>query len=296
LQTYHLKWKREFLAKSIFYGLIIIALLWVVVPFLWLVVSSLKPASDIMRTEIRWIPKRITIDNYLWTFGIEKAGTPSAHGQTLNILVYLRNTLIIVLVTCVISIMFSLLGGYSLARFRFVGRTSIALSLLATQFFPVILILIPWYILMGKFHLIDSLWGLILTFSAVTVPFSTWMMRGFISTISPDLEECAMTDGCGRIGAFFRITVPLTLPGLVAVMLWICVIVWNAFLIPLVLCNTPRTKTVSVALSELIVFHGPANWGGIMAASVITSLFPMIIFMFIQKYMIGGMTVGAVKG
>lgn len=291
MQSQHLRRKRVF-SKSIFYVMIIFVLMLILAPYLWMVASSLKPAGDVMKIDIEWIPKKVTMEHYRWAFGIQA----EEGAATLNLGIYIRNTLIVVGGSCGIVIVAALLGGYSLARFKFVWRDTIALGLLLTQFFPMILMLIPWYILMSQLRLVDSLSGLILTMSAIMVPFSTWMMRGFILTVPPELEECAMIDGCGRVGAFFRITVPLTLSGVIAVALYICVMIWNEYLIPLVLCHTPKTKTISVAIGELIVFQGQMNWGGIMAAGVVTSMFPIIIFIFIQRYLIAGMTVGAVKG
>jgi len=231
----------------------------------------------------------------MWVFGIQEKGVARA-AETVGLGIYYRNTLIISLGASIVVAFLSTLGGYALARFRFPGRKSIALFLLATTFFPVILFLIPWYALMKRLYLLDTYPGLILSFTAMCMPFSTWMMKGFIASIPPSLEECAMVDGCGRVEAFFRVTVPLIYSGVVAVMLYTIVMSWNDYLVPLILCNTVNTKTIAIGLTELLTFYGKTNWGGLMAASVITALPVVIIFVFLQRQLVTGMTAGAVKG
>lgn len=281
--------------KICWYVVIAVFLVGILAPFVWMASTSLKPESDIMELEARWIPKRFTLNHYRWVFGIQKKGVARA-AETVGLGIYFRNTIIVSLGAGMAVAIISTLAGYALARFRFPARKGIALFLLSTTFFPAVLLLIPWYVLLNRLRLLDSLAGLILSFTAVCMPFSVWMMKGFIASIPPAMEECAMTDGCGRVGAFLRVTLPLTASGIVAVMLYTIVMSWNDFLIPLVVASSPKSKTIAIGLTELLTFYGKTNWGGLMAGSVITALPVVIIFVLLQRQLVSGMTAGAVKG
>lgn len=280
---------------SLTYITLVVCLLFVLIPFAWTVVSSLKLESDILETEVRWIPKTVTFEHYKWVIGMRTERVTET-AKTLGLLIAYRNTGIATVGTALLTVISAILGGYALSRFNFRGRIPISILVLSTALFPLVLMMVPWYLILKKLHLIDNLFGLVLTLSAFVTPFSVWMMKGFIGTIPPELEECAMIDGCTKVGAFMRVTLPLITSGVVAVVMYTVVMTWNAYLLPLIVCGSTNTKPISIILMELFSFYGRTYWGGLMAATVVTCLPVVVLFVFLQKQFVSGMTAGAVKG
>jgi len=278
----------------IIYIILIVVVIFVLFPYVWMVSTSFKEEQEIMAADFSWIPKKLVFKNYLWILGITAEGVSST-GQSIGLLKYLFNSAVLSISTIFPVAIVATFGGYSVSRFRYRGRKFLAMIILITTFFPIALFLIPWYQMLSLFHLIDNFFGLVLTFTAVCLPFSLWMMKGYIDTIPGAIEECALVDGCTRVQAFIRITIPLLQPGLVSVIAYTVVTCWNDFLIPSILTNTMKTKTISVGLQEMLTFFGKTNWGGLMAGSVVTALPIAIIFVLGQKQLISGMTGGSVK-
>jgi ABC-type glycerol-3-phosphate transport system permease component len=270
------------------------AVFFILFPYVWMISTSFKNEVEIMSNTFTWIPKKIVLKNYLWILGIQAEGVSST-GQSVGLLRYLANSAVLSLGTVVPVAFISTLAGYSISRYRFKGRKIISMLILSTTFFPVVLFLIPWYQLLSIMHLIDNLIGLILTFTALCMPFSLWMMKGYIDTIPAAIEECALVDGCNRLQAFCFVSVPLLGPGLVSVMAYTVVSCWNDFLIPAILTSTMKTKTISVGLTEMLTYFGKTNWGGLMAGSVVTALPVALVFIVLQRQLISGMTAGSVK-
>lgn len=272
-----------------------ICLLFVLIPFAWTIACSLKVETDILETSVRWIPKTPTLEHYKWVIGMK---TPRITGteKTLGLLVAYRNTAIATLGAVALTVITSTLGGYALSRFEFRGRSTIGIMILSTALFPLVLMLLPWYLILLKLRLLDTILGLILTLGALLTPFSVWMMKGFVASIPPELEECAMIDGCTKVGAFARVTIPLIASGVLAVVMYTVVMTWNAYLLPLVVTGSTDTKPVAIAIMELFGFYGRTYWGGLMAATVVTCLPVVVLFIFLQRHFVSGMTAGAVKG
>lgn len=281
--------------KVLVYGGLVVCLVYVVTPFLWTFVSSLKLERHILEMSVRWIPRAVTLDHYKWVLGFvtERVTTTS---KSVGLLGSYKNAAIATSGATFLVVILAILGGYALTRFDFPGRVPIAVLVLSTALFPVVLMIVPWYLILQRLGLIDTYLGLILSMSAFVTPFSVWLMKGFITSIPPSLEECAMMDGCSKLGAFVRVTLPLLGSGVAAVGMYTVVMVWNAYLIPLIVCGTKSTKPISIVLIELFSFYGRTYWGGLMAATVVTCIPVIVLFVFLQAHFISGMTAGAVKG
>ena len=209
-------------------------------------------------------------------------------------LTYFKNSIIISVGAVVVSVMFSCLAGYGVTRFRFKGKESFLGFILMTQMFPSIMLLIPYYKVLDMYGLKDSLVGMMCVYISFTIPFCSWMMVGFFRTIPLELDEAAIIDGCSRWKAFYKITLPMTLPGISSSAIYAFITAWNEYMFAQVLIISPELKTLPLGIAELNGFY-KILWNDLMAASVIASLPLIILFIFLQKYFISGLTAGAVK-
>ena len=254
----------------------------VLVPMLWMISTSVKIESETITIPPKWIPDNPTFDSYsrLWT--------------EYPFLTYFKNSIIIVIGAVVLSVFFSCLSGYGITRFKFKGKNSFLTFVLVTQMFPSIMLLIPFYKVLDLYGLKDSLLGMILVYTSFTIPFCTWMMVGFFRTIPLELDEAAIIDGCSRWKAFYKIVLPMTLPGISSVAIYSFITAWNEYMFAQVLITSPELKTVPLGIADLNGFY-KILWNDMMAASVIASLPLVILFIFLQKSFISGLTAGAVK-
>ena len=182
-----------------------------------------------------------------------------------------------------------------MARLNFPGKKALSIAYLAGMMFPPILIGVPVYVLFARLQLIDTFFGLILIYTSTTIPFSIWLLRGFFKSIPPSLDEAALVDGCNRIDAFFRVILPLSLPGLVVSALFSFLMAWNDTLFALILTNENMTVSVKM-LFWITGWYRSTFWPGIMAGGFLAILPPVVIFVVLQRRFIQGMTAGAVKG
>ena len=187
------------------------------------------------------------------------------------------------------------MAGYALSRFRFRGKAWVSLVLLLTQTFPLVMVIPPIYRIMGQLGLTDNLYGLIVIYTAFNIAFATFLMQSFFDGVPKDLEEAAMIDGCTRLMALRRIILPLTLPGMGATVAFVFTAAWSELLFALMLINSEDQKTFSVGL---LTFVGKfaVDWGQMMAASVMALIPVCLFFLFLQRYLVTGLTAGAVKG
>ncbi|MCL4515560.1 MAG: carbohydrate ABC transporter permease [Firmicutes bacterium] len=256
-------------------------------PYLWAVSTSLKPDGETQVYPPAWIPKQIEWSNYVYIWKV----VPLAR--------YFENTLIVSVISTLIAVVLALLGAYAFSRFRFRGKGALAVMLLATEMIPGTLFLIPYYMLFIAFSnftgipMVATYHGLILTYIAFSLPFAVWMLRGFFDAIPQDLEAAAEIDGCTKTQAFWRIAVPLILPGVVAVGVISFIHTWNEMLFASALTND-ATRTVVLGLTDYRnKFH--VNWNYVTAAGIVVSLPVLVIFTVLQKYIVSGLTAGAVK-
>jgi ABC-type glycerol-3-phosphate transport system permease component len=264
------------------YAILLLMTFLIIVPILWIISTSLKSPDAIWDTPIEVIPSEPTTENF----------------QTLWIshpfLQYLKNSLIVVSSATFISVAVSTFAGYGISRFKFRGRGAYMSFLLATQLFPSIMLLIPYYKIFMTLGLIDNISALVITYVSFTIPFCTWMMRGYFAGISKDLDQAAAIDGAGRIRVFTSVILPIAWPGVAATSIYAFIAGWNEYLFALSFINTDTKKTVSLGIGQLI---GEYNilWGELMAASLYALVPMIIIFIFFNRYLVSGLSAGAVK-
>ncbi|WP_108252532.1 carbohydrate ABC transporter permease [Planctomonas deserti] len=260
--------------------------LWLVLtlfPLYWIVVTAFKPTSDIYKFPLEYWPSTFSLENFAGLFSKANFGT------------YLVNSLIIATVSAAIVTVISLLSGYIIARFEFRARGAVILAFLVTQMIPAFIALGPLYQLMVSLGLVNDRTGLVFVYIAMCIPFSTIMLRGFFENVPDALEEAAMIDGCSRLGALFRILVPVMTPGIVAAFIFNFVSCWNELFLSVTLLTSDANKTVPTALNGFITSYN-IDWGSMSAAAVLTIVPTMVMFAFASKYIVQGLTAGAVKG
>jgi multiple sugar transport system permease protein len=271
------------LLKWVGNGLLVVMLVWTLVPFYWMVVTSLKKDREIYGFEATLIPRQPTLSNYARLFD----KTP--------FLKYLRNSTIIALATTVTSLVFGCLGAYALARLRFPGRALIARGLVFTYLVPPALLFIPLFAVMSTLRLIDTHQGLILAYLSFSVPFATWLLMGYFRSVPIELEEAALVDGCTRLGSLMRIILPMSLPALAVVAFFSFTQSWNEFLYANVFVNSVEVRTVTIGLTLFIV-EDVFFWGPMMGAAFLATLPPLALYLVFQRWVVKGLTLGGVKG
>jgi N,N'-diacetylchitobiose transport system permease protein len=208
----------------------------------------------------------------------------------------IKNSLIIVLVAVAISMVLAFLAAVALAKYRFTGRKLFIVLMIGIQMLPGAGLIIPLYVVLARYHQVDTLTGVIVVYISAVLPFSVWTLRGFLLGIPKDLEEAAMVDGSTRLGAFVRILLPLVAPGLVATSVFAFITSWNEYIFARILLNDQSKQTVTVWLSFFQGTSRNVDWGGLMAASTLTAIPVVVFFLIIQRRIAFGLTAGAVKG
>jgi multiple sugar transport system permease protein len=256
----------------------------VVTPFLWMLLGSFKPTYELLQQQGQtlWIAHP-TLENYQRLF------------HEYDFVRYFLNSLLVATVTATVATSLSAFAGYALARFQFPGRGFFGVLILVTQMLPGIAVIIPLFIWFKQFQLIDTYWALLIAYNAFAIPFSTWMLRGFFASIPRELEEAALIDGAGLVGAFIRIVIPLSLPGLLATAIFAFILSWHEFLFAVTFTNSAEIRTLTVGIAAM---RGKdvIDWGLLNAGVVITTIPVAILFGFVQRYLVQGLTAGAVKG
>jgi ABC-type glycerol-3-phosphate transport system permease component len=212
-----------------------------------------------------------------------------------NIPRYFLNSTIISLGSTAIALILAVFASYGFARFNFRGKTAYQAFILLGQLMPTAAIIVPLFITLRFFGLVNSYLGLILVYTIITLPLSVWMLTSYFRAIPVELEEAAIMDGSSRIGVLFRITLPLSLPGVVAIVVYAFVTTWNEFIFALVFAQDFRVKTLPIGIAEFTT-EFDTDWGAVMAASLVMTLPVAILFFAMQRLFIGGLTAGAVKG
>jgi multiple sugar transport system permease protein len=276
---------RRILRSAILYVVVLVIMLPLVFPVYWLLTSSFKSNLEAYVTPPRWLPATPTIENYV----------NLVTGYT-DFAMYVRNSLITCVATSLLAMVVASLAGYAVSRLRFRGKKTLLLAILSTQMFPHVLILISLYVMYRQVGLINTHLGLILAFTTFAVPFSVWMMKGFFDSIPSEIEEAALIDGCTRLGALRHVVLPLVAPGLLAVSLFSFLDGWNNLLYPLTLATSVDVRTIPPGLLLSFLGQFKHDWAGMMAASVVVTIPVMLIFVFLQRFLVRGLTAGAVKG
>ncbi len=259
------------------YAVILAVLIFFLTPFAWMVLSSFKSQIDIISPEHLFNFKP-TLANYANVFEVE------------NFLVYARNSFVVAALSTLFSLMLGLPAAYGIARFK-VGW--MGLILLTARIVPGITFLIPWYIIFSRLGMTNTYWALILSHMLVGLPFIAWIMIPFFENLPVELEESARIDGASLFTAFIRVVLPLAMPGIVASAIIAFIFSWNNFMFSVVLAGND-TKTLPIAIFNFISY-GSIDWGGLMAAAVVITVPVLIIALFVQRYIVSGLTAGAVK-
>jgi len=269
--------------KILTYALLILFSLFTLIPLLWAVSTSFKPSNEIFSIPPRWIPKTFTLDNY---------ETVLFHSAIPR---YFINSLYIGLTTSLLSLLFGGAAGYGFARFKVRGARGLSLFMLVSQMLPLIVVMIPVYFFMDRLHLIDSPIGLAIAYLIFTMPLVTWMIRSYFQGIPNELREAAEIDGCTQLRALLAVELPLAAPGVAATGIYAFVMSWNEFVLASVLTLSDKSRTLPIGLSMFSTSF-TVDWGSTMAATVLISIPVILLFLWLQKYFISGLTMGSVKG
>jgi multiple sugar transport system permease protein len=266
------------------YAILLLIMVIVLFPIYWMVITSFKGRLELTTYPPTLFPQNLILDNYRDAF----SGS--------DIPRYMLNSVIVVGVSTLISLLFGTLAGYSLARFPFTPtfKRQISFWILSTRMIPPIVTIIPIFLIYRNLQLLNTYTGMIIVYVGFTLPFTTWMMRAFVREVPVDLEEAAMVDGDTRLTALLRIVLPLTAPGLVATAIFSLILVWNEFLFALILTTTSATITLPVGISGF-VSQFEVLWGQMSAVGTV-AIIPILVFtLVVQRYLVRGLTLGAVK-
>jgi multiple sugar transport system permease protein len=262
------------------YSLLILAIIVMCFPLAWMLTVSVRPNVEVMTIPPSWIPQIFTLEAYAKIFQSDR---------------YLRvflNTCFISLVVTMLSLFLGSMAAYALARFRFMGHRAVMMFLITTQMFPLVLLCIPYFRIFITLGLYDTLLSLIIVYLTFTLPFCILMLRSYFLNIPKDIEEAAMVDGCSRLGAILRVLVPISYPAFVGAGLYSFLLAWNEFLFAVVLIESWGNRVLTMAIYSLMA-EFVTDWNTMMAFSVLASLPLVVAFVFLQKYMVQGMTAGA---
>lgn len=277
---------KKFTRMALLYGIVISIVLVIVLPFLWIIISSFSSKDELYSVPPHWIPQKPTLANYKVL--LREVGGADFRRSVLN-------SLIVAISTMLICLIISTPASYAFARLKFPLRSTLFALFLILQMLPPIALMIPLYIMFVKAHLIDSPIGLIILNLGFTIPFATWLLWRFFQSIPDVLEDAARIDGCSRLGALVRVVLPLSAPGIATAMIFVFLNVWNNFLFALIFTRTYRARTLPVAITEFQRQTG-VDYGLSTAGAVIGALLPLMITFLFQKYIVRGLISGAVKG
>lgn len=277
-----LKPVRKFIHSALHYLCIFLLLACLLFPVLMLISTSLKLPGEILTGE-HILPQELTFYNFL-----RMAGMPRFRR-------YLLNTLFVSLATTLLSLVISCLAAYSLSSFRYPGGQLFSRLILMAYMFPGVLLIIPLFLIFNTYNLIDSYLSLIIAYTTFSVPFCTWMLKGFFDGLPKELEDASIIDGCTRLQVLTKIIIPLSTPAIMATGAFAFMLAWNDFLFALVFINSDSLRTLSVGLNTLLGLYY-FDYGLLSSASIIMIIPVLILFLSIQRMIVSGLSAGAVKG
>jgi N,N'-diacetylchitobiose transport system permease protein len=253
-------------------------------PVYWMVASAFKPTDELNGLTPTWLPLHPTLSHFS-----DAIHRPFFWDG-------IKNSLIVVSVTVALSLVLAFLAAVALAKFRFYGRKAFIVLIIGIQMLPQAGLIIPLYVVLARYHQVNALSGVIITYMTFVLPFSIWTMRGFLLGIPKDLEEAAMVDGSSRLGSFARILLPLVMPGLVATSIFAFITTWNEYIFARILLNDQGKQTATVWLSYFTGTSRNTDWGGLMAGSTLIAVPVIVFFLLVQRKIAFGLTAGAVRG
>lgn len=265
------------------YAALLAYLVFLAFPFLWLVSTAFKPATELASLHPTWIPRNPTLANFRQAFDEQP------------LLRAALNSLTAALSAAVVAVVIATPMAYVMARRRGALARAVSGWVVVSQAFPFVLLIIPLFLVLKNLRLIDSVPGLVMVYVVWALPFALWMLTGYVRAVPAELEEAAAVDGAGRLRTLVSVTAPLLAPGIVATALFAFVTAWNEFFFALVLLKTPEKQTLPVVLTHFIGAGGVADLGPLAAAAFLATLPSLVVFAIIQRRITGGMLAGAVK-
>lgn len=285
------------LANMATHAILMVVVVIMLFPAFWVLSTSFKTLPEIESTNVTILPQNFTWENYNHVLS-GLTGTVRINRQPVQVNLFTtwaQNSLVVAGITTVIGVSLASSCAYALSRFRFIGRNGVMLGFLVTQMFPGAILIVPLYNMLKEWQLLNNWVGLVISYSTVALPFSVWMLKGFFDAIPYDLEEAAIVDGCTRFSAYWRIALPLTLPGIAVVSFYNFMTAWNEFMLALTFMTGEASKTLPVGLRNF-VFQFNTDWHYMAAGSVIVTIPVMFGFLYAQRYLVSGLTAGGVKG
>lgn len=282
--------------------------LYVLAPIAWLVSSSVQSEAEITSVPPHWIPDKPTLENFsaifktsseVVTYENRKQGDTATGGfipsTAVNLLPSMKNSFLVALAVVLLNLLVSVPAAYALAKIRFIGRTTSIYFMLSTRVIPDIALVVPFFLFVQKLGLMDNLWSLIITYLAITVPFSIFILTGYFESLPDELDKAARVDGCSRLQTLLLVYLPLAMPSLVAVILFAFLTSWNEFLLALMFTQTPASQTMPIVVASFTSDFN-ISFSFINAAGVMAIVPPVIIAIVFERYIVSGLTAGAVKG
>ena len=257
-------------------------LVFALVPWVWMLLTSLRPEAELTRSPLHLLPDVISLANHIELL------------RRTSFAENLRDSLIVALGAVSLGLLLALPAAYAFARLRFRGHGALKTGFLMVNMFPVVLLILPLFVLMKNLGLLDTYFALIMGHATFTLPFAIWLMSGYVAAIPPELDEAAMIDGATRLQLFVRVLLPLAMPGMVAVGIYLFIASWNEYLFALMLAGR-NVRTVTVAL-QMFIGENEIHWGLLTAAGTLVALPATALFLIAQKHLAAGLTGGAVKG
>jgi multiple sugar transport system permease protein len=260
-------------------------LLFALFPVYFMFITALKTNKELYNLEATpfLITEGVTLKHFLYVY------------MKTNFFIWLKNSVLVSVTATAIALPISILAAYSLARIQFKGAETFGTAVFITYLVPPTLLFLPLTRVVNFLGLADSIWALIITYPTFLIPFSTWLLMGYFQTVPKEIEECAMVDGCSRLGTLFRIILPVSLPGLICVILFSFTLSWNEFIYALTFISSSLAKTVTVGTAAELIRGDVFNWGAIMAGAFTGALPIVIIYVFFLDYYVAGLTTGAIK-
>ena len=286
LQAFAHRWRTKGLVwRGVVVVVIVVMLAWSLAPIYWMIATSLKTSAQVALPNPTLYPHPATVSNYGGLFS-----GPFPFGS------FLENSVVTSVITSVITVVLSALAGYSFSRGRYLFRGPLTYAVLATQMLPLAVLLVPLYLEFLNLHLLNSDVGLVIGYCSFSLPFGAWLMKGFIDGIPIEIENAARVDGSSQFFVFLRVTLPLAGAGLVTTAVFVFINTWNNLLYPLTLVNQLSKQTLPPGL--LLSFTGQfkTDWGGMMAAAFLTTVPLAVAFFAIQRFLVRGLTAGALAG
>jgi ABC-type glycerol-3-phosphate transport system permease component len=264
------------------YAMLAVVNLFVLFPFYSILVTSLKDQTATLTVPVQWWPAKPTLEAYVSMWAARPYGR------------YFLNSLTVATMTTVVSIGLAALAGYGFSRYRFRGATWLLMGMVGTQMIPGILLLITYFKVVSTVELYNTLTALVIAYTSFVLPFCTWIMKGYFDTIPMELDEAAMMDGCSPFSTFYRVVLPVAVPGITATSIYAFLLAWNEFMFAYVLTDSNTKYTISVGIAHLFGEYSVA-WNELMAAGIVAAIPPIVLYMFTSRYLISGLTAGALK-